>query len=61
MKKSPFRDTFPKTAIKPFFLSTRKFEVRVTVDAILSFVFVTKFVTGSPVLSLLRQIALVTH
>ena len=41
MKKSPYRDTFPKTATKPFFLSTREIEVLVTVAAILGDSFVT--------------------
>ena len=61
MKKSPYRDTFPKTATKPFFLSTRKIEVLVTVAAILGDSFVTVFVTEIPILSQLRQNALVIH
>ena len=61
MKKSPYRDTFPKTATKPFFLSTREIEVLVTVAAILGDSFVTVFVTEIPILSQLRQNALVTH
>ena len=61
MKKSPYRDTFPKTATKPFFLSTRDIDGLVTSDAILSDSFVTEFVTESPILSQLRQIALVTN
>ena len=61
MKKSPYRDTFPKTAIKPFFLSTREIEVLVTVAAILGNSFVTDFVTEIRILSQLRQNANVTH
>ena len=61
MKKSPYRDTFPKTATKPFFLSTREIEVLVTVAAILGDSFVTVFVTEIPILSQLRQNALVIH
>ena len=62
MKKSPYRDTFPKTATKPFFfLSTREIEVLVTVAAILGDSFVTVFVTEIPILSQLRQNAIVTH
>ena len=59
--KSPYRDTFPRTATKPFFPSTRDIDDLVTSDAILSDSFVTEFVTESPILSQLRQIALVTH
>ena len=44
-----------------FFLSTRDIDDLVTSDAILSDSFVTEFVTESPILSQLRQIALVTH
>ena len=44
-----------------FFPSTRDIDDLVTSDAILSDSFVTEFVTESPILSQLRQIALVTH
>ena len=44
-----------------FFLSTRDIDDLVTSDAILSDSFVTVFVTECPILSQLRQIALVTY
>ena len=43
------------------FSSTRDIDDLVTSDAILSDSFVTEFVTESPILSQLRQIALVTR